>query len=144
MKAKKPAAAVSKPNEPLIPVLSPDAPDVDLPDEAVSSDVGENAGSASSGPVDKSNEASLIISTLRKVEMTREAIKARLQGSVPVDVRLDDSGRVLEIEILKPVGFGMDDRIVAALKEAKYVPKRDTSGKGVETWITIQFKLETL
>lgn len=137
-----------------IPVLKPDAPEVapELPEPETQSEVSESsdsvaytnegASAGAEGAQDLSGEGSLISSSIQKPEYTPEAIKARVQGVFLVDVHLDADGRPLEVELIDSPGFGMDERILEALKQAKYNPKRDSSGKGFETWITVDFKLE--
>jgi TonB family protein len=149
--------SVSKPIAKVIPVMRPDAPTESPPptETPVLDDVTNSATTAPSdsvgdGPpsaegsagVSLEREAQLVGESLTKPEYTPEALKARLQGLFPVDIHLSSKGEVLEIELVQSPGFGMDARIIAALQAAKYFSKRDASGNEMETWITIQFKLE--
>lgn len=152
------AVTKPKPVPKIIPVYKPDAQpapedfDVDAYNETADDDVGETTdvvvesggGAASSGPVDLTREPSLVMGTLSKIEYTTEAKKARLQGIFPVDVHLDTEGNVIEVDLAQSVGFGMDERILEAFRSAKFNSKRDAAGKGIETWFTVQFKLEML
>ena len=92
--------------------------------------------------VDLSETAHIDLKTLVRPEYTKDALKVRLLGSFPVDVHVSAGGEVLEVEFSKAIGFGMDERIRAALLKAHFFPERDKSGKAMETWVTIQFKLE--
>ncbi len=147
-----PKASSPKPNQAkavpkIIPVMRPDASLETIPEpEAPPSETETSLGPvvAAEGPVGVSleREAQLVAGSLTKPEYTPEALKVRLQGLFAVDVHLSDNGEVLEIELVQSPGFGMDERIVAALKGAKYLAKRDAGGTPLETWITIQFRLE--
>lgn len=146
--------AAPKPVPKLVPILKPDAPEMDLTTDKTSEDEvdigvsasddggGEAVGDGSSAPADLTREGALIADSIKKPEYTKEALKARVQGLFAVDIHLDTDGNALEVELVQAPGFGMDERIVEALKTAKYLSKRDAAGKGLETWITIQFKLE--
>lgn len=98
--------------------------------------------SGGEGGQDLTSDASLILGSLKKPEYTKEAIKARIQGLFAVDIHVDATGKVLEVEVIQSPGYGMDERIIDSLKNAKFSPKKNAQGIGQETWITIQFKLE--
>lgn len=87
-------------------------------------------------------DASLILSSIIRPEYTKPALAARLQGRFPVDVFVDARGNAVEVELVKPVGHGMDERITAALKAARFRPKRNAQGEPQESWITLQFELK--
>lgn len=153
---RKQAAAKSKQAkiiQKVIPVMRSDAPetaipeleDPDEPDDfapSAETNLGAVSSADSVSGVVLEREAQLVASSLPKPEYTVEALKARLQGLFAVDIHLSDSGEVMEIEVVQSPGFGMDERIVAALRGAKYLSKRDAKGINSETWITIQFRLE--
>lgn len=100
------------------------------------------SGSSQGTTENLQQEAALDTNTLQKPEYTKEALRARVQGIFAVDIHVSETGKALEVELIQSPGFGMDERITAVLLSAKYFPKRDASGKTLDTWITIQFKLE--
>jgi len=156
-KATKPEVSKPKIVPKLIPVMRPDAPsesppptETPPPEDTASSvatsssaNTGDGAASAEgSSGVSLEREAQLVGESLVKPEYTAEALRARVQGLFAVDIHISKEGKVIEIELIQSPGYGMDARIIAALQTAKYFSKRDASGKEMETWITIQFKLE--
>jgi TonB family protein len=60
----------------------------------------------------------------RNPEYSDEARQARLQGSVTLSVVIDASGRVSNIRVLKPVGFGLDEKAVEAVSTWRFKPAR--------------------
>lgn len=84
----------------------------------------------------------LLQATLKKPRYTEEALFAGLEGLFVIDVQIDHTGKVLDVRMKKKVGFGMDTPILAAVRDARFRPGHDTSGKALAGWTKIQFKLE--
>jgi len=91
---------------------------------------------------DLSAGPTLIHSTLSKPAYTTEALYAEIEGYYPVDVQVDSAGNVVDAEMQKNVGFGMDERIVVAIRSARFLPAKDELGKPISGWTNIKFKLE--
>jgi TonB family protein len=70
------------------------------------------------------------------------AMRQRIEGSVVATVFVSETGDVLEVRVLKGVGFGLDEAAVRALKQSRFTPAMK-DGKRVKTWWpqTIVFKL---
>lgn len=79
--------------------------------------------------------------SIRKVQYTDEARDVGLSGRFTVDVYVDQFGKVTLSELAKKVGFGMDERILAAAQILSYVPAKDEKGRPVPAWTTIVFDL---
>jgi TonB family protein len=94
------------------------------------------------GGQDASADAMLIASSVVVPKYTDEAIDANVEASVPVDVFVDTQGSVTDVELKKRVGFGMDERIIASAKHAKFLPRKDQYGRAVAGWTEIRFRLE--
>jgi TonB family protein len=51
-----------------------------------------------------------------------EARRIRCQGRVTLTVTVDSSGRVSDVQIVKPLGVGLDEKAVAAVKSWTFEP----------------------
>ncbi len=91
---------------------------------------------------DLSSDPKLIFATMKTPQYTDDAVDANLEGLFVVDVFVDKQGIVQSAELNKKVGFGMDERILSAAREAKFVPRKDRVGNAIEGWTQIKFKLE--
>jgi len=91
---------------------------------------------------DLSRDAILIRSKMETPKYTEEAIDAGLELSVKVEVFVDAKGQVGDVELAKPVGYGMDQRLIEAARQAKFEPRLDRFGRPLPGWTTITFKLE--
>jgi protein TonB len=98
-------------------------------------DVKPFAGDLSRDPILK--QASVV-----KPEYTDEAIDAGLQGSFRVDILLDEQGNVQDAQLQKPVGYGMDRRILDSVRNLKYEPRLDKFGKALGGWTVVEFSLQ--
>lgn len=105
----------------------------------------ENSGERSVGtedlPNDLSADAVLIQDSIAPPEYTDHALDANLVGLVDVDVLVDKEGNVVEVELAKKIGHGMDRRILKAARGAQFVPPKDRSGRPTEGWTSIRFNL---
>jgi TonB family protein len=71
-----------------------------------------------------------------KPDYPEKARMARVQGTVLLDVTLDERGLVSEVRVLKPVEDGLTEAAVAAVKQWRYEPSR-LDGKPVSVLLTI-------
>jgi len=67
-----------------------------------------------------------------------EARKAKLQGSVTLEVLVDADGRTAHIRVARGLGFGLDEKAEEAVRAWHFVPARDAAGRGVPAWVTIE------
>src|SRR5262249_9759915 len=58
-------------------------------------------------------------------EYTEEARKAKMQGSVTLEVLVRADGRVGRVRIVKGIGLGLDERAVDAVRSWRFEPARD-------------------
>ncbi len=91
---------------------------------------------------DLSSDPKLIFATMKTPQYTDDAVDANLEGLFVVDVFVDKQGIVQSTGLVKKVGFGMDERILSAAREAKFVPRKDRVGNAIEGWTQIKLKLE--
>jgi TonB family protein len=81
---------------------------------------------------------------IHKVEprYTQQARRALIQGTVVLEVVVDDHGLPARISIISPIGFGLDDRAQEAVSQWVFKPGRK-DGKAVKTvtTVTVDFRL---
>jgi periplasmic protein TonB len=90
---------------------------------------------------DLSADAELIDGSFIKPEYTPEAEDNSLEGSFVLDVYIDTQGRVLEAELRKKIGYGMDDRVIKAAKNARFRPRKNPLGQPLAGWKEIKIRL---
>lgn len=90
---------------------------------------------------DLSADARLILGSVKVPAYTDAALEANLEGNFIVDVYVDENGEVLQSELRKRVGFGMDERLLDAARVAKFKPRKNKLGKVEAGWAEIKFSL---
>ncbi len=90
---------------------------------------------------DMSEPASLIRTSVQIPPYTEQALDASLEGTWIVDVYLDINGNVTSAELRKKIGYGMDDRVIAAAQVAKFKPRKNRLGTIEAGWAEIKFTL---
>jgi TonB family protein len=55
-------------------------------------------------------------------EFTEEARKARLQGTVVLSVEIDERGQVHNIRVLSPLGLGLEEKAIEAVRKWRFHP----------------------
>ena len=70
-------------------------------------------------------------------EYSEEARKARYQGSLTMRVIVDEQGVVRHVEISHPLGLGLDERAVEAVRKWRFQPGRQ-NGKAVPVWAVVE------
>jgi outer membrane biosynthesis protein TonB len=90
---------------------------------------------------DMSAPARLITKTLTAPPYTNEALDAALEGSFIVDVFVNLDGTVRDAELRKKIGYGMDNRVLAAVLSSKFTPRKNKLGVAEEGWTELRFTL---
>lgn len=73
---------------------------------------------------------------------TREAREAELEGIIIVEADIGPDGRVHDARVLRPLGMGLDERAVDAVKKWKFKPAtRDGHPVGVQVTVEVSFRL---
>lgn len=90
---------------------------------------------------DMSAPAKLIASTMVTPPYTEDALDAMIQGSFIVDVYVGLDGTVREAELRKKIGYGMDVRVIDAVKGSKFIPRKNRFGVDEEGWTELKFTL---
>jgi outer membrane biosynthesis protein TonB len=90
---------------------------------------------------DMSAPAKLITSTLAPPPYSDEALDAMLEGSFIVDVFINLDGTVREAELRRKIGYGMDGRVLTAVRASKFIPRKNKIGISEEGWTELKFTL---
>jgi TonB family protein len=67
---------------------------------------------------------------------TELARRVRLEGTVIVDAVIDENGRVTEVELLRGLGFGLDEEVVDAVGTWQFRPAT-LGGKPIAVLFTL-------
>jgi TonB family protein len=75
-------------------------------------------------------------------EYSEEARKARLQGTVVLQIEVDTHGQAQNITVRQSLGLGLDDRAMEAVKKWKFAPGK-VNGKpaAVVAYVEVNFRL---
>jgi TonB family protein len=102
------------------------------------------------GPADQDNAEYVTTDivpprAIRRVEpnYSRWAVAAHLQGTVVLRMVVTESGRPDKITVLLPLGYGLDEEAVAAIKKWRFEPATKR-GKPVSVWATVEVKFRLL
>src|SRR6185295_5001693 len=57
-----------------------------------------------------------------KAEYTQQAFYARIQGKVVCEVVVDEKGKPVNVSVISPLGFGLDQRAVTAVRRWDFSP----------------------
>jgi len=103
------------------------APDhLRVPPDAVSSNQNSRAGSALGTVIDGPMEGHEVHVAFPVVfpdpPVTRSELPRDLKGDVIVEVTIDADGNVVETRVVQAIGYGIDEKIVAALRQWRYQP----------------------
>lgn len=90
---------------------------------------------------DMSAPARLIANTLTAPPYTDEALDAVLEGSFIVDVFVNLDGTVRDAELRKKIGYGMDNRVLDAVRASRFTPRKNRFGVAEEGWTELKFTL---
>lgn len=90
---------------------------------------------------DCSSDAKLQRDSVTPPQYTEAALDANLEGTYVVDVYVDAQGGVVEAELRKKVGYGMDPRIIDAVKKSKFEPRKNKVCGAIAGWAEIKFSL---
>jgi TonB family protein len=73
---------------------------------------------------------------------TRQAFYARVQGRVVCEVIVDETGAPVRVAVLSPLGYGLDERAVDAVRRWRFQPgEKDGVPVKVVTTVEVSFRL---
>ncbi len=80
-----------------------------------------------------------------EAEYTDEALDARVEGDVVVDIEIDADGEVASVELLEGLGYGLDEAAIEAVEQFQFRPATvDGEPTPVVIDYSIRFSLPTL
>jgi TonB family protein len=75
-------------------------------------------------------------------EYSEEARKAKFQGTVVLFVVVDEKGLPQQLRILRPLGLGLDEKAIEAVKKWRFKPGvKDGKAVAVQATIEVNFRL---
>jgi TonB family protein len=78
----------------------------------------------------------------KEAEYPEEARKAKYQGTVLLDVQIDDSGRPMNIRVSRSVGLGLDEKALEAVKQWRFRPAtKDGKPVSAPVQVEVSFRL---
>jgi len=57
-----------------------------------------------------------------------QAIRMQAEGTVVLDVEIDETGRVTDVQVTRGLGFGLSEAAAAAVREWRYRPAEGPNG----------------
>ena len=74
-------------------------------------------------------------------EFSEEARKAKIAGNVLVNVWIDANGNPSHVRVIRPLGMGLDEKAVEAVRQWKFKPGME-NGKPVTTEVNIEVNFQ--
>jgi periplasmic protein TonB len=69
---------------------------------------------------------------------TDEAREAKVQGTVLLRVLVGADGRAAQVQVVKGLGLGLEDRAIQSVRGWRFAPARDAAGRAVQEWVMIE------
>ena len=78
-----------------------------------------------------------------QAEYSDEAVKAKYQGTVYLIATITADGKATDIQVVKGMGLGLDEKAIAAVRTWRFTPARGPNGQpaSVRQTIEVQFRL---
>lgn len=78
----------------------------------------------------------------REPAYSDEARKARYQGTVLLNVEIDDSGKVVQEQVVRTLGLGLDEKAIEAVQQWRFKPAtKNGRPVGAQTQVEVSFRL---
>ena len=75
-------------------------------------------------------------------EYSKQARKAKFQGTVVLSIVIDETGQPTNIKIVRPLGLGLDEKAIEAVKQWRFTPgMKDGKAVAVLATVEVNFKL---
>jgi TonB family protein len=100
-----------------------------------------HAGGGGSSQLSPGNSMPMVIEKTEP-EYTKEALDAKLEGFVALSITVSVDGVASDIQIVKGLGFGLDEKAVECLKKWRFSPAtRNGEPIPAKAQVEIRFKL---
>jgi TonB family protein len=97
--------------------------DFEQPGEALqSAPAGSLYGSAADGPIDGREIRPALPVAFANPDISRSDLPPGVQGDVVVEVTIDAHGNIVAKRILQRIGYGIDEKVLAALEGWRFTP----------------------
>lgn len=87
-----------------------------------SAEVGSENGSAYDGPANGDEVKPALPVAFQDLKISRSELPGGIQGDVIVEITIDAQGTVVEEHLLQGLGHGVDDRVIAVLRDWRFHP----------------------
>jgi len=84
-----------------------------------------------------------VLLSKRDADYPDEARKAKYQGTVLLSVEIDDSGSPVNVQVVRSLGLGLDERAIEAVKQWRFRPAMK-NGQPVAIQITVEVNFRLL
>ena len=74
-------------------------------------------------------------------EYTPEAKAAKMKGTVPVNLWVDEQGNVQHVRVVRGLGSGLDEKAIEAVRQYRFKPALET-GKPVMVALNIEVNFQ--
>ena len=73
---------------------------------------------------------------------SKEALEAKVQGTVVLHVLVDEKGNPRDVKVLRPLGSGLDQKAIEAVQQWRFAPGlKDGKPVPVEARLEVNFRL---
>jgi protein TonB len=73
-----------------------------------------------------------------------EARKAKVQGSVELRMVVNPDGRASNVQVVRGLSLGLDERAIEAVRNWRFRPARDAAGRPTGVWILVEVTFRLL
>jgi len=85
-------------------------------------EAGSELGSAYDGPTSGDEVKPALPVAFPDIRISRSELPSGIQGEVIVEITIDAEGNVVEEKLLKGLGYGVDERVIARLRDWRFRP----------------------
>lgn len=117
------------------------APSVSAPKTVVEKDLGAKPTKGPSGDCDEPAGKPVVIKNAPQPAYTPDAIAGKVAGKLRVKIHVGTNGEVMDVQVRKGLGSGLDERASAAARAMKFKPAMKC-GKPVESDFLYEFRFE--
>lgn len=111
-----------------LPTPAPTAPEPLFPSEgAVAPETSPPPAPPAPGEAGQTIEPAVLISKVDPA-YPPQAVRMQAEGSVVLDVGIDEAGRVTDVQVVRGLGFGLSEAASAAVREWRYRPAQGPGG----------------
>jgi TonB family protein len=94
-------------------------------------------------PIGRGVTAPRVVSS-RQPEYSEKARKARIQGAITLSLAVDSDGKPVDVAVVIPLGEGLDENAVEAVKTWRFQPGTSKEGQPVRVLTNIQVSFRLL